>query len=77
MLISGVIVNWEKYRGYADEAETLLFNSDAKYIPAKAYDDINDKLLYRQRKILKLSADHQSRSFSYISLRKYLEKKAI
>ena len=75
MVISGVIINLEKYKEYADEAEILLENSDAEYIPAKVYDDINDKLLYRQREILKLSADHQSSSFSYIGLRKLYEKK--
>lgn len=75
MLISGVIINLEKYKEYSAEAELLLENTDEEYIPAKAYNDINDKLLYRQREILKFLADHQSSSFSYINLRKLLEKK--
>lgn len=73
-LISGVSVNLEKYKEYASEAEVLLESNQQEYVPAKEYDDVNDKLLYRQREILKLSADHQSSSFSYIDLRKILEK---
>lgn len=75
MLITGVIVNLEKYKEYAAEAELLLESNVEEYIPAKAYDDINDKLLYRQREILKFLADHQNSSFSYINLRRLLEKK--
>lgn len=74
-LISGMLVNIEKYKEYSAEVEVLLKNSHSKYIPAKEYDDINDKLLYRQREMLKLCADHQNSSFSYIELRKILEKR--
>jgi len=74
-LISQASVHYEKYKEYSDEAYTLLENCDDEYITAKDYDDINDKLLYRQHEILKLSADHQSSSFSYKDLRKLLEKK--
>ena len=74
MLISGMAVNLEKYKEYASEAESLLESTQEEYVPAKEYDDVNDKLLYRQREILKLTADHQSSSFSYIDLRKILEK---
>lgn len=74
MLISGVSINLDKYKEYALEAEALIQNLDGEYIPAKNYDDVNDKLLYRQREILKFTADHQSSSFSYIDLRKLLEK---
>ena len=73
-LISGVSVNLDKYKEYLSEAESLLERIQEEYVPAKEYDDINDKLLYRQREILKFSADHQSSSFSYIDLRKILEK---
>lgn len=48
MLITGVIVNLEKYKEYAEEAEQLLSNIDLECIPAKMYDDINDKLLYAE-----------------------------
>ena len=74
MLISGMTVNLEKYKEYASEAESLLESIQEEYVPAKEYDDVNDKLLYRQREILKFTADHQSSSFSYIDLRKILEK---
>lgn len=73
-LISGVSVNLDKYKEYASEAETLLGSTQQEYVSAKEYDDINDKLLYRQREILKLTADHQSSSFAYLDLRKILEK---
>lgn len=75
-LISGALVHYEKYKEYSNEANALLENCDTEYIAAKDYDDINDKLLYRQHEILKLSADHQSSSFSYKDLRKLLEKKS-
>lgn len=74
MLISGISVNLEKYKEYASEAESLLESIQEEFVPAKEYDDVNDKLLYRQREILKFTADHQSGSFSYIDLRKILEK---
>lgn len=74
-LISALLIHYEKYKEYSDEAESLLEKSDAEYIAAKEYDDIKDKLLYRQHEILKLTADHQSSSFSYKDLRKLLEKK--
>lgn len=82
-LISRVIVNLEKYKEYCEEASELARcycskcgeGSTEVLIPAKVYDDINDKLLYRQREILKYTADHQKSSFSYIDLRQILEKK--
>lgn len=73
-LISGVSINLDKYKEYAIEAESLLEILDGEFVFAKDYDDVNDKLLYRQREILKFTADHQSSSFSYIDLRKLLEK---
>lgn len=75
MLISGVIVNLEKYKEYASEAFSLLEKVDSEYVSAKEYDDINDKLLHRQHEILKLTADHQKSSFSYMDLREMLMKK--
>ena len=75
MMISGVIVHLSKYKEYSGEANALLENCDTEFIPAKQYDDIKDKLLYRQFEILKLTADHQSSSFSYIALRNLLLKK--
>lgn len=74
-LISGVTIHSEKYKEYAAELDALLENCEGEYVPAKVYDDIKDKLLYRQHEILKLIADYQSSSFSYIDLRKLLLKK--
>lgn len=74
-LISAVTINLDKYREYFLEAEKLFENSDNEFVPAKEYDDINDKLLYRQRELLKYLADYQNSSFSYIDLRKLLRKK--
>lgn len=74
-LICEVTVNLRKYKEYASEAVTLLESSTEEYIPAKLYDDINDKLLYRQREMLKFTADHQNSSFSYMNLREILENK--
>ena len=74
-LISAVSANLDKYREYAKEATELLNNTDDEYIPSKEYDNINDKLLFRQREILKFTADHQKSSFSYIDLRKTIVKK--
>lgn len=74
MLISGVSVNLDKYKEYASEAETLLENIQQEYVSAKEYDDVNDKLLYRQRELLKYTADRQTSSLSYIKLRQDLEK---
>lgn len=74
-LISGVIVNLEKYEEYAQETMELLEKTNGDYVDAKEYDDVNDKLLFRQREILRLVADCQSSSFSYKNLRPLLEKK--
>lgn len=74
-LISGVIINLEKYSEYANEAIELLENLDEEKVPAKDYDGINDKLLYRQHEILKLISDHQKSSFSYIEVRKIFKEK--
>ena len=46
MLISGISVNLEKYKEYASEAESLLESIQEEFVPAKEYDDVNDKLLY-------------------------------
>lgn len=73
-LISGITLNLAKYKEYALEAEDLLQNLEGDYIVAKLYDDINDKLLFRQHEMLKLTSDHQSSSFSYIDLRPWLVK---
>lgn len=74
-LISGVIINIEKYSEYADEAIELLKNLKGENVPAKDYEGIKDKLLYRQHEILKYISDCQKSSFSYIEVRKILMKK--
>lgn len=72
-LISRMIVNLDKYKEYALEVDKLLEESDSEYIEAKAYEDIKDKLLYRQQEILKLIADKQKSSFSYLYIREWLK----
>lgn len=79
-LVSNVIINIKKYAEYLAELENLFdkyvsLQEKSKqeiYISAKEYDDISDKLLYRQREILKFTTDYQNSSFSYINLREYL-----
>lgn len=75
-LIVPVIIDLEKFRNYSDEAEVLLekYKLDG-FIQANIYDSIHDKILYQQRELLRFMADHQSSSFSYISVRELLEKK--
>lgn len=81
-LINDVVVNLKKYKDYAIELNSLCeryekFSNESEdeiLIPAEEYDNINDKLLYRQREILKYIADCQKSSFSYIDFRKLLVK---
>ena len=72
-LIVPVIIDLGKLERYAKEAEGLLLYKDV--IPAEIYDSIHDKVLYQQRELLRFIADHQSSSFSYISVRQLLVKK--
>lgn len=74
-LIASVIINLKRYKEYSAELAKLLEDADSEYIPADTYEAVNDKLLYRQHEILKFTADRQTSSFSYIDLRKLLEKK--
>ncbi|MEA5057230.1 MAG: hypothetical protein VB047_06700 [Anaerotignum propionicum] len=84
-LISMTIISLNKYNEYFKEIETLKDRymglqeqtKEEIYIPSKEYDDINDKLLYRQRELLTAIADEQSASFSYKNLRKLLIKKEL
>ncbi len=79
-LLSAVASNLKKYKEYAVEIDELLekyksdFSDDANevLIPATEYDAINDKLLYRQRELLKYISDSQKSSLSYYDLRKLL-----
>ena len=75
-LIVPVIIDLEKFKNYANEAEDLLkiYKPDDA-IPAEVYDSIHDKILYQQRELLRFIADHQSTSFSYIGVRSLLIKK--
>ena len=76
-LIVPVITDLEKFEDYSKEAEHLLKKyTPEDSIPAKEYDSVHDKLLYQQRELLRFIADHQSSSFSYISLRPILIKKS-
>lgn len=73
-LIASVEVNLEKYKEYYQESILLLINSDEEVIPAKEYEDVYDKILFRQHELLRFIADHQSSSFSYMNLRELLLK---
>ena len=75
-LIVPVIIDLDKYRRYAQEAENILLKYSAEdSISAEIYDSVHDKLLYQQRELLRFIADHQSSSFSYIDVRPIFEKK--
>lgn len=75
-IIVPVISNLQKFEKYSGEAEYILKSYDSNgSIPVDIYDSIHDKILYRQRELLRLLADHQSSAFSYIEVRKILEKR--
>jgi len=80
-LIAAVKVNLERYVEYQNELELLVtkyepLNTDKEtLIPAKEYENINDKLLFRQREMLKYCSDHQKDSFSYMGVRTSFVKK--
>ena len=75
-LIIPVIMDLERFKEYSKEAEELLAKCTLmKDIPASIYDPIHDRILYRQRELLRYIADHQSSSFSYISVRELLMNK--
>lgn len=73
-LITPVDINLEKYKKYHLDAIELLVKSEEDIIPATEYDNVKDKMLYRQRELLKFIADNQKNSFSYMNLRKFLLK---
>ena len=70
-IIAAVEVNLEKYKEYYQDAVELLINAE-DIIPAKDYENVHDKILYRQRELLRFIADYQNSSFSYANLRKLL-----
>lgn len=75
-IIVPVIIDLEKFENYSVEAEEMLKSyNPTSTIPANIYDSLHDKIIYQQRELLRLMADHQSFSFSYIEVRKILEKK--
>ncbi len=73
MLVSGSIYNLEKFAEYTTEALCLVKNCKDDEIPAKLYDDLHDKALFRQRELLALMADEANDIFSYRTLRKWLK----
>ena len=80
-LIALVKVNLEKYTTYRGELEQLveiyrpLGLDQETLIPAPEYENINDKLIFRQREMLKYCSDQQKDSFSYIHLRNEFVKR--
>lgn len=75
-IIVPVISDLEKFENYSIEAEEVLKSySPTSTIPSNIYDSLHDKIIYQQRELLRFMADYQSSSFSYIEVRKILEKK--
>lgn len=75
-IIVPVIIDLEKFENYSIEAEEVLKSyNPTSTIPANIYDSLHDKIIYQQRELLRFMADHQRSSFSYIEVRKILEKK--
>lgn len=75
-LLAAVISNINKFVKYSQEAIELKQKYiKCKDIPSEEYDSIHDKLLYRQRELLRFIADNQSSSFSYKMVRPIMEKK--
>lgn len=75
-LIVSSIIELQRFEDYSVEAEDVLQSCDpSNNIPVDIYDSLHDKIIYRQRELLSLMADHQSSSFSYIKVREILEKK--
>ena len=75
-IIIPVIINLEKFNKYSDEAALLTERyKPGDMIPADIYEGIHDKLLFRQRELLRYISDHQNASFSYIEVRDILTKR--
>ena len=69
-------IDLEKLKRYAYEAQNLFDRaSSSQTISAEQYETVHDKVLYVQRELLRFIADHQSSSFSYISVRPIFIKK--
>lgn len=75
-LLVPVITNIDKFKRYSQEVVELLNKYDVgATIPGEEYDSIHDKILYRQRELLRFIADNQSSSFSYKMVRPMMEKR--
>ncbi len=70
-LISSAIPNIRKFDEYNDEVKDMVHkHENDSYISAKEYDDIHDRVLFRQRELIALMADDASNILSYKHLRK-------
>lgn len=75
-LLVPVITDLGKFKAYSAEAVQLFEKCKASgAVVGYDYDSIHDKVLYQQRELLRFIADHQSSSFSYISVRQILVKR--
>ncbi len=75
-LISSSISNFDKFELYTKESIDLQEKyRDAEFIPADEYEELSDKILFRQRELLEFMADEANDIFSYRKLRKELVKK--
>ncbi len=76
VLISDAIPNLRKFDEYnAEVMDMVVKHMDDSYIPAKEYEDIHDRVLFRQRELIALMADEASNILSYMHLRKLFIKK--
>lgn len=84
-LITSSMGHLEKYIAYSNEVDsTILQYADidentgeirtSKVVPEDVFNNLNDKLMYRQMMLLKLMADEQNDSFSYKNFRRTLKK---
>lgn len=75
-LIVPTTIDLEKLKRYAYEAQNLFDRASlSQTISGEQYETVHDKVLYVQRELLRFLADHQSSSFSYISVRSIFIKK--
>lgn len=80
LLVLGTLIslsssNLDKYVEYTKESMDLKKRYvGVESIPGKEFEDLSDRVLFRQRELLEFMADEANDVFSYITLRKKLVK---
>lgn len=85
-IIIAVMYNLDKYIQYNNELMNMIMDFieydfdkneiiSINLIPEKEFNDLDDKIMYRQMEMLKFLADEQKSSFSYKNLRTIAKKK--